>query len=61
MCVVCVELAKGTLKSSEARRALREVALDPDQKSHVEEVVEELNRTELEALKKQTPSSTKTQ
>ena len=51
MCIVCIEVAKGKLNRSEARRALAELALDPEQEKHVQEVIRSLNKTEQETKK----------
>jgi hypothetical protein len=54
MCIVCVEMAKGKLTNSEAKRALAEVSLDSKQKSHAQDVIEAI---ELEEKKKKSDSS----
>lgn len=57
MCVVCIEFAKGRLNRSEARRALAEIAIDPKQEKHVQEVLNTLNEEEQKAKKKILPPS----
>lgn len=46
MCIVCLEIAKGKLNRFEARRALSELALDPKQEEHVQEVLKDLDKAE---------------
>ena len=45
MCIICVELAKQSMKPSEARRALREMTAKLDQ-AHVAEVEAKLREAE---------------
>jgi hypothetical protein len=49
MCLICVELAKQTMTTSEARRALREmrVALD---KRHVAEIEAKLRQVDADEM-----------
>jgi hypothetical protein len=46
MCIVCVEIAKGKLTHSEAKRALAEIAFDPKQQDHAQEVTESIENEE---------------
>jgi hypothetical protein len=50
MCVICVELAKQSMKPSEARRALREMTGKLD-RAHVAEVEAKLAEAEASAAK----------
>ncbi len=57
MCVVCIEVAKGKLNRQEARKALSEMALDPNQREHVQEVERAINEEELEEKRKSRSTS----
>jgi hypothetical protein len=48
MCIVCIEIAKGKLTHTEARRALAEIAMDPEQIEHVRDVLDDLDWAEKE-------------
>jgi len=50
MCIICVELAKQSMKPAEARRALREMTAKLDQ-AHVAEVEAKLAQAEAAATK----------
>ena len=54
MCIICLDLARGTLRPNEARRALREMraALPP---GHAEEVEQKVEEAELQAKPTKTP------
>jgi hypothetical protein len=54
MCIICVDLARGALKSKEARRALGEMRTTLDPK-HVREVEAEIKKAERESLPSGTP------
>ncbi|MBA3542816.1 MAG: hypothetical protein H0T79_24575 [Deltaproteobacteria bacterium] len=45
MCIICIDLAKGTLKAAEARRALGEMHTSLD-KAHVKELEAKLEEAE---------------
>lgn len=51
MCIICVELAKQSMTTSEARRALREMTLKLD-RAHVAEVEAKLEEAEAAATTK---------
>jgi hypothetical protein len=59
MCIVCVEMAKGTLNRSEARRALGEIAMDSAQKEHAQQVIRAINKEQEEEKAKKANSSQK--
>jgi hypothetical protein len=46
-------MAKGKLKPTEVRAALAELALDPDLKEHVKEVLDHLEEEEYQRQKSQ--------
>ena len=48
MCIICVDIAKGTLTTKEARRALGEMAATLD-KQHIAEVEKKLTEAEQKA------------
>lgn len=50
MCIICVDIAKGTMTTKEARRALGEMAVTLD-KSHVAEVEQKLREADANAKK----------
>lgn len=50
MCIVCVEMAKGKLNFAEAKRALKEIAMDSEYREHVQEVTELIRQAEQKEL-----------
>jgi hypothetical protein len=54
MCIICIDLARGTIKPAEARRALAEMREGLDAR-HVEEVEEKLEEAEEAADSATTP------